>query len=168
MKRSFSATVLATLGAVLILGGQSWANGPKSNHSGGGHHSSMNRRGEPGHSFKASERFDYGKHGFGHQSWTHYRWSNYYRCFCFWAPRYGWCFYEPTYCCYLPISYYCEVYPQFAPVTTPVSTSPSVIQQTTVVAPTAAPVPDLPTPPPGPPALPAPMAVQKTKVGPGQ
>jgi hypothetical protein len=167
MTRSFTATVLTTLGAVLILGGQSWANGRGSHHSASGHQSSMKSYSKPGHSFKASKGFDYGKYGFRQQSWTHYRWSNYYRCFCYWAPRYGWCFYEPTYCCYLPISYYCEVYPQCAPVTTAVSTAPPVIQQTTVVATTAAPVPDLPTPQ-GQPTLAAPTAVQKTQVGPGQ
>jgi hypothetical protein len=170
MKRFFSTTGVATVGAVLILAAQGWADG-RGNHPSGnsGHHGSMGgRRGEPGHSYRANERFDYGKHGFGAESWTHYRWSNYYRCFCFWAPKYGWCFYEPSYSCYLPISYYAEVYPQFAPpVTTPVSPSPSVVQQTTVVAAPAGPVGDLPIPPPGLAPLPAPTAIQKTKVGPG-
>jgi hypothetical protein len=152
MKRCFSTTVVATLGAVLVLAAQGWADGRGSHPSGNSGHQASMRRGEPGHFYKANERFDYRKHGFGAQSWTHYRWSNYYRCFCFWAPKYGWCFYEPSYSRYLPISYYPEVYPQFAPpVTPPLSPSPSVVQQTTVVAAPAAPVADLPTPPPGPP-----------------
>jgi hypothetical protein len=124
----------------------------------------MSHYNQSGHSysFKYNKGFNYGKYGYGKQNWTHCRWSNYYRCYCYWAPGCGWCFYEPSYCCYLSISYYCQVYPQFAPVTTPVTTSPSVVQQTTVVA--AAPAPDLPTPA-GLPTAAAPAAVQQTKVG---
>ena len=97
--------------------------------NGSSQHGSMSgRRGESEHSFKANERFDYRKHGYQSLSWSRSRWSSSYHCYCYYAPSYGWCFYEPTYSCYLPVSYYPEVYPQAAPT---VSTTPSVIQQQT-------------------------------------
>ncbi len=103
-------------------------------------------------------------------------WSSRYNSYCYWAPNYGWCFYEPSYSCYLPVSYYPEVYPQASLAAAPVSPSiplvspsPSVVQQTSVVvAGSALPAADLPAPPlVAPPIAPAPTAVQQTKVGPG-
>jgi hypothetical protein len=62
---------------------------------------------------------------------------------------------------------YPEAFPTVAPVVSP---TPSVVQQTTVVnVPGTPPAPtvDVPTAPPAPVAVPAPTAVQKTKVGAG-
>jgi hypothetical protein len=170
MKRFLMIATIAAVGLTLLAAAQTRAAGPSGQGSGyptrgfSGHH------GMYGHRFKASERFDYRRYGFRSLSWRHYRWSSYYHGYCYWAPRYGWCFYEPTYSCYLPVSYFSEVYPEAATAVAPVvSPAPSVVQQTTVVATPPAPVADLPAPPPTPAVVPAPapVAVQKTKVGPG-
>jgi hypothetical protein len=165
MKRFFLTTTVATVGLALCLVAQTRAGSHPGNGSGhpsgsANHTSSMSdRHGEHGHTFRANERFDYRRHGFKSLSWTRYGWSNFYRCYCYWAPRYGWCFYEPSYASYLPVSFYHDVYPEAAPIVSPVvSSTPAVIQQTTVV--TAPPVPaaDVPPPPPAPPITPAPTA----------
>ncbi|HEV8060345.1 MAG TPA: hypothetical protein VGP68_10755 [Gemmataceae bacterium] len=181
MNRVLLATTIAALGLTLLATAQIQANGPQGNGSGhptvgSNHQGAMSgRRGEAGRSFKANERFDYRRHGFRSLSWTRYGWSDRYHHYLYWEPRYGWCFYEPTYTSYLPIAYYPEVYPQStltaAPEVIPgpvVSTVPSVIQQTTVaLAAPVAPAVDLPTPPLAPRVPPAPGAVQQTKVGAG-
>lgn len=181
MKRSLFTTTFAALGLTLIAAAQTQAAGPPGHGSGHRsastiHHSTMNgRHGEFNHSFRANGRFDYGRHGFRSLSWTKYGWSNRYRTYCYWAPSYGWCFYEPSYSCYLPVSYYPEVYPQasfgVAPAVSPapvLTTAPSVVQQTSVVlAGPAVPPVEGPGPVVAPPIGPAPGVVQQTKVGPG-
>ncbi len=181
MNRLLLSTTIAALGLTLFVTTQIQANGPQGNGSGhptagSNHQGTMSgRRGEFGHSFKANERFDYRRHGFRSLSWTRYGWSDRYHNYLYWAPGYGWCFYEPTYTSYLPITYYPEVYPEArftaAPEAIPgpvVSAAPSVIQQTTVaLAAPVAPAVDLPTPPLAPQVASAPIAVQKTKVGAG-
>jgi hypothetical protein len=160
MNRFFAKAALATVALTLLGVAQTWAAGPRGQSS--SHHGSISGSHGDRHSFRASTRFDYRSHGFRSLSWSHYRWSNYYHCYCYYTPKFGWCFYEPTYSYYVPISYFSEVYPQSAPVVSP---TPSVIQQTTVVTvpPTAA--PELPTPPSTPVVPTAPTAVQKTQVG---
>jgi hypothetical protein len=129
-----------------------------------------------GHHFKANRRFAYGKYGFRSLSWSRYRWSKDYGCYVYWAPRLrSWCFYEPTFRYYVPVSNYREVYPEAPAVeAAPVIKTPSVVQQTTVVvtlppavAPVAPPAPVLEGPPEAPiaPAAPAPKVIQNTKVG---
>jgi hypothetical protein len=117
--------------------------------------------------YTPSKHFDFGKHGYRSLYWNHYCWSKYYNCYCYWAPSYRcWCFYEPTYSCYVPVSYYSSVYPEsYQPtLAAPVVTStPSVLQQTTVYVSSAAPVGDAPPAPPGPPA---PPPAQQTTVAP--
>jgi hypothetical protein len=167
MKRFFVTPTLAAVALSLFVVAQTWAGGPSGNGSSrqGGepsHHGSMSGRSESGHSFRASERFDYHSYGYRSYSWTHSRWSNDYRCYIYWAPRYGWCFYEPTYTCYVPVTYYGQVYPQSAPIVAP--SAPVIQQQTTVVTAPSAPTTSLPVPPPGPSVQPPPVAVQKTKV----
>jgi hypothetical protein len=118
--------------------------------------------------YKASENFGYSKHGHKTISWTHSHWSDYYHRYCYWAPNHGWCFYEPTYSCYLPVSSFFEVYPEavraYAP---PVSPASTVTQQTTVVTAPSTPAAARPEPPPIPIVAPPPAAVQNTKVGAG-
>lgn len=126
----------------------------------------------PSHGLKASSRFGYDRYGFRSLYWSNYRWSSDYRCYLYWAPSYRcWFFYEPTFSHYVPVSYYRQVYPEFASAgATAVTPPPSVVQQTTVVVapPTpAAPVADVVPAAPIPPAIPAPKVVQNTKVGPG-
>jgi hypothetical protein len=120
--------------------------------------------------YTASKHFDFGKHGYKSLYWNRYCWSSYYHCYCYWAPYYrSWCFYEPTYSCYVPVSYYSSVYPDsYQPtLTTPTVTStPPVVQQTTVLVSSASPVGDAPPAPPGPPGPPA-AAAQQTTVAPG-
>jgi hypothetical protein len=172
MKRFLMTAMVAALGLSVLNVTSTWAAGQTREGTGktttGPSHfgATSGHRGEFSHSFRASERFNYGRYGFKGLSWSHYCWSSYYRCYFYWAPSYGWCFYEPSHACYLPFSYYREVYPETAPV---VTTTPSVVQQTTVVTVPPAPAVDLPSPPPPPPApvAPAPVAVQKTKVGAG-
>lgn len=174
MNRLLFTTTFAALGLTLIAAAQTQAAGPGSGHPSAGpsRHSTMNgRHGEFNHSFRANGRFDYGRHGFRSLSWSKYGWSSRYHTYCYWAPSYGWCFYEPTYSCYLPVSYYPEVYPQASFATAPgpvLTTAPSVVQQTSVVlgGPAVAPV-DVPGPIVAPPVTPAPGVVQQTKVGPG-
>lgn len=152
MKRFFVAAALVA-GLTLFVG-QTWAGGSSSHH-------------ESEHSFRANERFDYHRHGFKSFSYSHYRWSNDYHRYIYWAPSYGWCFYEPTYSYYVPVSYYHEVYSSAPTVAPTVIPTPPVVQQTTVVtAPPSASVP-VPPPPPPPPVVPGPTAVQKTNVGVG-
>jgi hypothetical protein len=116
--------------------------------------------------YKPSEKFGYGKHGHKTYSWSHSHWSEYYHRYCYYAPSYGWCFYEPTYSCYVPVSHFFEVYPEAAPsYGTPVSPAPTVTQQTTVVTAPAATAAAPVEPPPAIPLVPAPAAVQNTKVG---
>jgi hypothetical protein len=164
VKRFLLTVTVATVGLTILAASQTQAAGPSG--SAFGHMRSMS-----GHSFKPNHRFDYRRYGYRHFSWSRYHWSNYYRRYCYWAPSYGWCFYEPSYSCYLPLSCFSQVYPEAATAVAPaISTSPSVVQQTTVV--TVPPVPAAPAvseppPPPVPPMAPAPAAVQQTKVGSG-
>ena len=192
MNRFLMTVAVAAVGLTTLAAAQTRAEGRSgrgSDHSFGGEsrHESMG-----GRQFRASRRFDYGRHGYRSLSWTHSYWSSYYGCYCYWAPSYGWCFYEPSYSCYLPVSYYFEVYPEVVSAgPAPVIPAPTTIQQTTVVvAPPASggrarpaagvsrpdggpadqrgdgvgPPADLP---PAPPVVSAPTAVQKTKVGAG-
>jgi hypothetical protein len=119
--------------------------------------------------YKPSDKFGYGKHGRKSYQWTHSHWSEYYHRYCYWAPGYGWYFYEPTHEYYLPVSCFFDVYPEAAPTfaaaVTPTRT-PNVTQQTTVVTAPATPVAS-PEPPPIPVLAPPPTAVQQTKVGAG-
>jgi hypothetical protein len=163
MKKFLLNVTVIAVGLTLLSVVPIWAAEPSRHDSGRGGSMSGSHR-EFDHSYRPSERFDYRQHGFRSFSYTHYGWSDHYRCYCYYSPSYGWCFYVPTYSYYLPISYYSQVYPQSVPV---VKEAPSVIQQTTVVATPSAPVPGLPTPPPVPPVAPGPTAVQKTNVGPG-
>ncbi len=169
MKRFITNVTVATVGLALFaipaFAGRPSGHdsGRSSGHDSGRSGSSNSMHRDFNHSFRANEHFDYRKHGFKSIDWTHYRWSDFYRCYCYYCPRFGWCFYEPTYSCYLPVTYYSQVYPQSAPVA---PSSPSVIQQTTVVNVQPSGVPDLPTPPLSAP-VPAPTAVQKTNVAAG-
>jgi hypothetical protein len=181
MNRSTLATTIAAFGLTMFATAQIQADGH--NNNGAAHRTgsgarlgvTSGHRGEVGHSFRANGRFEYGRHGFKSLSWTRYGWSDRYRTYCYWEPRYGWCFYEPTYSCYLPIGYYREVYPQAVltaapevPVREIVRQSPAVVQQTSVIvgAP-AGPAVDLPIPPVGPPVGPNPGALQQTRVNAG-
>lgn len=179
MRRSLFATAFAALGLVLVATQTQAAvptgRGP-SHRSGSFSHAISGHHGQFSHSFRANGRFDYGRYGYRSLHWTRYGWSSRYNNYCYWAPNYGWCFYEPTYSCYLPISYYRQVYPEASfstaavPAPVPVVTpSPSVVQQTSVVVGgPAIPTADVPAPPLlPPPVTPAPTAVQQTKVGPG-
>jgi hypothetical protein len=162
MKRFFMTAIVAAVGLSMLSATSTWAAGTRHSGSMSGH------RGEFGHHFRANGQFNYGRYGFRSLAWTRYGWSNYYHCNCYWAPSYGWCFYEPSYACYLPISYYRQVYPQtFATAAPVVTTTPSVIQQTTVVTVPPAPVGGLPSLPTAPGVVPAPAAVQNTNVGAG-
>jgi hypothetical protein len=121
--------------------------------------------------YKPSEKFAYNKHGRKNFSWSHSHWSEYYHRYCYWASNYGWCFYEPTYACYVPVSNFFEVYPDAAASYAPPVARPTgniTQQQTTVVtAPAAA---AAPAPLPEPPSIAIiapPTAVQQTKVGAG-
>jgi hypothetical protein len=166
MKRFFLTAAVVALGFATLSVTQAQAGGSQRSSGGNGHSGSMSS----GHrEFKPSERFGYGKYGMKSFSWSHYRWNDYYRRYCYWAPGYGWYFYEPVHSCYLPVSYFSEVYPESVPsVSAPVLSTPTVTQQTTVVALSGTPtvgvpeVPPLPVPPVAPPAA----AVQQTKVGP--
>ncbi len=168
MTVAVAAVALATLAVQQTRAQGHSERGPEHFSSGSSHHGSMSD-----HQFRASRRFDYGRHGYRSLSWTHSYWSNYYRCNCYWAPTYGWCFYEPSYSCYVPVSRYFEVYPEAVSVgSAPVIPPPTAIQQTTVVvgSPTQAAVPVVPPAPaavPVVPPAPAPTAVQQTKVGAG-
>ena len=139
-------TTFAALGLAFFAANQTRAGGPSGNGSGhqsGGsnHQGAMSgRQGERGHSFRANERFDFGRHGFRSLSWSRYGWSDRYHSYLYWAPNYGWCFYEPTYSYYLPVAYYPEVYPQASLTAAPevipspvLTTASPVIQRTTVV-----------------------------------
>jgi hypothetical protein len=145
--------------AVMVAAAQSQADGHGGRGVGGPGHGSMHSWHDSfSHSFKPSGHFNYGKYGYRSFPWTKYGWSSRFNSYCYWAPNYGWCFYEPTYSCYLPISYYQEVYPQ-AVLTAAPTVGPAVIQQTDVVlagppAPVNVPVP----------VAPAPAVVQQTKV----
>jgi hypothetical protein len=179
MKRLLFTTTFAALGLALIAN-QSQAASPMghgSGHSTGSLNHGMNGRHDTfRHSFKANSRFDYGRFGYKSLHWTRYGWSSRYNNYCYWAPNFGWCFYEPTYSCYLPISYYRDVYPEASFSTAPVApvapavvaSTPSVVQQTSVVVGgPAIPTADVPPLPLAPPIAPAPTAVQQTKVGAG-
>lgn len=172
---------------VAMLGVQAQADGHGNKGMGPGRGSMNSQHGNFTHSFKANGRFDYGRHGFRSLSWTKYGWSNRFNSYCYWAPNYGWCFYEPTYSCYLPISYYPEVYPQAVlttapavvqqtevvlstppvPVTTaaPIAPAPAIVQQTKVLAGTS-PIVDVPPGPGAPGFIPKPGVVQQNKIGP--
>jgi hypothetical protein len=158
MKRLFLTATLAALGLTLLAVGQTQA-GDKGSR---GHRSEMSGR-HDGHHFRASSRFGYDRFGYKSFRWTHSYWNSYYRCYTYWAPSYGWCFYEPTYAVYVPVTRFYEVYPEATHTSTP-----SVVQQTTVVnVPSGGPaVTPAPVPAPGPEVgPPAPAAVQQTKVG---
>ncbi len=160
MKSFLMTASVAALGLALLAVTPTGAAGQPGRPSGSGlsHRGPLGgRHGEFGHRFKANGRFAYGRHGFRSLHWTRYRWDSFYHRYFYWAPSYGWCFYEPTYGYYLPVSYFPEVYPEAAPtLATAISPTPSVIQQTTVVA--------EPSLPPAPPVVPAPTTVQQTKV----
>ncbi len=189
MKRFFLSAGVAALSLALVAVAQSRADG----RSGGSSHQSKgpshtgsrhdDHHRSPvhfdhkfherwSHNFRANSRFGFGKYGYRSLYYSHYRWSNDYRCYLYWAPYCRcWFFYEPTYSYYVPVSYYREVYPEAAPaVATAVTpTTPVVQQQTTVVVTppsTVAPPPDAPPPGPIPPLAPAPTNVQKTTVAP--
>lgn len=190
MNRFLMTVAVAVVGLTTLAVAQTRAEGRTgrgSGHSsiGASHHESMS-----GRHYRASRRFDYGKYGHRSFSWSHSYFSSYYGCYCYWAPSYGWCFYEPSYSCYLPVSCYYDVYPEAVSAgPAPVIPAPTTIQQTTVVVAPSTPVdaplpPPVPVPttvqqtkvvvasppgdlPPGPPVVPAPIAVQKTKVGAG-
>ena len=181
MNRSTLATGIAALGLTLFAVAGVRADG-HNNHGSGHQQGSGNRqgvtsghRGEERHSFRANGRFEYGRHGFKSLGWTRYGWSDRYRTYCYWEPRYGWCFYEPTYASYVPIGYFQEVYPEAVLTTAPavpvreiVREGPTVIQKTSVVvgAP-AGPAVGLPIPPLAPPVAPAPGVLQQTRVNAG-
>jgi hypothetical protein len=163
MKRFFITATLVAVGLTL-LANQTWAGGNSGNGSGRPSNGSNHRESE--HSFRTNERFDFNRHGFKSFSWSHYRWSNDYHRYIYWGSSYGWCFYEPSYGYYVPVSHYSEVYPT-APTVAPTSIpAPPVVQQTTVVtAPTGSSGVLPPPPPPAEVGPPAPTAVQKTNVG---
>jgi hypothetical protein len=165
VKRFFLAASAAALGFAMLSFSQAQADGPsRGSHRQSGGSSQAGPMG--GHrEFKPSERFGYDRHGFKSYSWTHKRWSDYYYRYCYYAPSYGWCFYEPIHSCYLPISYYGEVYPESVPTLNSYSSAPTIQQQTTVVNVPSGPGVSLPEPPPIPRVAPA--AVQKTNVGAG-
>jgi hypothetical protein len=159
MKR-FLCTV-AVVAASLAVASVAQAR-PEGSRGGSGHHGSNGSYRE----YKPSEHFGYGKYGMKSFSWSHYRWSEYYRRYCYWSPGYGWYFYEPIHACYLPVSYYTQVYPEAAPTLT--ASAPTVNQQTTVVNIPGGPGVRSAEPPPIPTvAVPPAAAVQQTKVGAG-
>jgi len=62
-------TTFAALGLALFAGNQSRAGGPSGNgsghQSGGSSHQGMSgRQGDHGHTFRANDRFDFGRHGY--------------------------------------------------------------------------------------------------------
>jgi hypothetical protein len=160
MNRFLLSVAVAALGLTSLAVSQSQAEGHfgrGSSHSSGSDGRYESRR---EHEFRADRRFEYSRHGFQSFSWTHRRWSDYYRCYCYWSPSYGWCFYEPSFSYYVPVSHYFEVYPEAVRTEpAPVFPPPTAIQQTTVVVgsgtPATVPVPPRPL---------APTAVQQTKV----
>jgi hypothetical protein len=157
MFRLFCTAAVAALGlATFVASAAAGEHGrSESQHYGFGRYRSYG-----GHEFRPSNRFDYGRYGYRSFSWTHSRWSDYYHCYCYWAPGYGWCFYEPHYSYYLPVSSYFDVYPEVTRTgPAPVLAPPTAIQQTSVVvgAPT---LPSVPVPP----VAPVPTTVQQTKV----
>jgi hypothetical protein len=191
MNRFFLSVAVAALGLITLAVSQTQADehfgrGSSRSHGDEGRYESRRE-----HEFRGDRRFDYGRHGYQSFSWSHRRWSDYYRCYCYYSPSYGWCFYEPTFSYYVPVSHYFEVYPQAdrtepAPVFPP----PTAIQQTTVIvgSNTPATVPIVPSAPiptavqqtkviaaggpsgeliPAPSVVPGPVAAQQTKVGPG-
>jgi hypothetical protein len=167
VKRFVLTVALASLAFAPLSVAQ--AQGGKPSRGGSGHSGPMSDRHAPTNDrhkeYKPSDKFGYGKHGYKSYSWTHSHWSEYYHRYCYYAPSYGWCFYEPTYSCYVPVSRFFEVYPEAGPsYAAPVSPAPAVTQQTTVVAAPAAPV-AAPVAPPAIPVIPPPGAVQNTKVG---
>jgi len=180
MRFMFSATV-AAVGLALLAVPETRAESPSGAGSGHVSYGHMDpSRGEyrhgPGHfdyrfPNHPSQRFGYDSHGFRSLYWSNYRWSRDYRCYVYWAPSYrSWFFYEPTFSYYVPVSYYRQVYPEVSPTVATVSSTPSVVQQTSVVVapPTpVGPVAETVSPAPIPPVIPAPAAVQNTKVGPG-
>jgi hypothetical protein len=163
MNRFIITAVVAAFGLTTFGVTQTFA----TDRDGGHMHRGMSERGSrEGHSFHASDRFDYGRHGFRSFSYSHYRWSSYYHCYCYYAPSYGWCFYEPCYSCYVSVSRYFEVYPEATHEgPPPVFTAPTIQQQQTTVVvgspTTPGPVPVAPVAP----VAPAPTALQQTKVG---
>jgi hypothetical protein len=134
--------------------------GREGSRGGSGHHEWSGSHRE----YRPSERFGYSKYGMKSFSYSHYRWSEYYHRYCYWAPSYGWYFYEPIHACYLPVSYYSQVYPEAVPSLS--ASVPTVNQQTTVVNVPSGPGVRVAEPPPIP-AVSAPpaAAVQQTKVG---
>ena len=160
MNRFLMTVAVAVVGLTTLAVAQTRAEGHSGRESGRSYGGESRHESRSGYQYHASRRFDYGRHGYRSFSWTHSYFSSYYGCSCYWAPSYGWCFYEPSYSCYVPVSYYSEVYPEVVPSgPAPVIPAPTTIQQTTVVVAPSAPaiVPDLPP-------APAPTAVQQTKV----
>ncbi len=130
-------------------------------YGGSSHHGSYND-----HGYRPSQHFDFGRFGYRSFSFTRSYWSSYYHCNCFYSPSYGWCFYEPSYSCYVPMSHYQEVYPQFSSVgPAPSFPSPTVIQQQTTIVGTTPTPGDVPVLPPPVAPTPVPAAIQQTRVG---
>lgn len=181
MKRFLMTVASAVVGLATLAVAQTRAEGHHgrgSEHSGYGASDSGSRS---AHSYRPSQRFDYGRYGYRSVSWTHSTWSSYYGCSCYWVPSYGWCFYEPSYTYFMPVSRYFEVYPEAVRVgAVPVIPAPTTIQQTSVIVGSGAPVP-VPTAvqqtrvvvqgnpgsdfAPAPPMVPVPPALQQTRVG---
>ena len=160
MNRFLMTVAVAVVGLTTLAVAQTRAEGHSGRGSGRSSSGESRHESMSGRQFHASRRFDYGKYGYRSLSWTHSYFSGYYGCSCYWAPSYGWCFYEPSCSCYLPVSYYFQVYPEVVPPgPAPVIPPPTTIQQTTVVVGPSAPA-DVPVLPPAP----APTAVQQTNV----
>ncbi len=188
MNRFLMTVAVAAVGLITLGAAETRAEGRSGRGSGHPYSGESRHESMSGRQFHASRRFDYDKHGYRSFSWTHSYWSSYYGCYCYWAPSYGWCFYESSNSCYVPVSCYFEVYPEFVSAgPAPVIPPPTVIQQTTVVVARVSdrrPSPPAPAPtavqqtkvvvaspptdlPPAPPVVPVPTAVQQTKVGAG-
>ena len=140
MNRFLMTVAVAAVGLATLAVAETRAEGRTDRESGHSYRGESRHESRSGHQYHASRRFDYGRHGYRSFSWTHSYFSSYYGCSCYWAPSYGWCFYEPSYSCYVPVSYYFQVYPEFVSAgPAPVIPPPTTIQQTTVVV---APRPD--------------------------
>jgi hypothetical protein len=169
MNRFFLSVAVAALGLITFAVSQTQAEG----HFGRGSsrsHDEGRYESRREHEFRADRRFEYSRHGYRSFSWTHRRWSDYYRCYFYWSPSYGWCFYEPSFSYYVPVSHYFEVYPEAVRTEpAPVFPPPTAIQQTTVIVGSGTPA-TVPVPPrsdellPPPSVVPSPTAVQQTKV----
>jgi len=160
MKSFLLSVAVAVVGLTGLAVSQAQADGHFGRGSSHSYDNDRHNESRREHEFRADHRFDFSRHGYRSFSWTHRRWSDYYSCYCYFAPSYGWCFYEPSYSYYVPVSRYFEVYPEaHRTEPPPVFSTPTAIQQTTVVA-----VSGTPTTVPFTPSAPTPTAVQQTKV----